>query len=240
MKYIIFAKKQYLWWGGLVALLLLSGCTAAQTTAVSPNRSITVVGNGEAVGTPDQAQVQIGVESLAPTVAEATAANNTLLTAVLAAIKAQNVAAADIQTTNYSLWAEQNTDANGVTTVTGYHVSNQVNVTIRNIDTVDKIIGAATAAGANNIYGVTFTVADPSTLEEQARQEAITDAQNRATDLASLNAVTLGDVLVISEVMGTPGIQPLGIGGGSNFAAPTISPGQLTFQVQIQVTYAIK
>jgi len=249
MKNSLVFPKQSLLLIAIAAILLLASCTASGTTAtngamaVSPNRTITVVGNGEALGTPDQAQVQIGVETSAPTVAEATTQNETMLTPVLSAIKAQNVAENEIQTTNYNVWAEQNTDANGATIITGYHVSNQVNVTIRNIDTVDKVIGAATKAGANNIYGVTFTVADPSALEQQARKAAITNAQTRAADLATLNNVILGNVMMVSEVIGAPGIQPLGLGDGGNFAAaavPSISPGQLTYQLQVQVTYAVK
>jgi uncharacterized protein YggE len=247
MKKMLAVPKQYLFGIAVAAIFLLAGCTASgqtatsETTAVSPNRSITVVGSGEATGKPDQAQVQIGVDTVAQTVAQATAQNQRAVTAVLSAIKAQNVADSDIQTSNYSVWAEQNTNADGATIITAYHVSNQVNVTIRNIDTVDQIIGAATEAGANNIYGVSFTVNDFSALEEQARQEAIADAQSRAGDLASLTNVSLGDVLVVSEVIGNPGVQPLGFGGGlAAVADPTISPGQLTYQVQVQVTYAIK
>ena len=100
-----------------------------------------------------------------------------------------------------------------------------------------------TEAGANAIYGVNFSVADPAALEAEARAQAMQDAAERAASLAELGNVTLGGVTVISEIVGQP-VMPLGMGGGGYAmeqaaSAPGISPGQLSYQVQVQVTYGI-
>lgn len=216
----------------------------AQQATVPAAGGITVVGQGTAYGQPDQATVIVGVDTFAPTVAEATAQNQATLDDVMAALEAAGIAAEDIQTTNYSLYAEQIYGDRGPEGIAGYRVSNQVNVKIRDIALVGDVLAAVTEAGANAIYGVNFSVADPAALEAEARAAAMEDARKRAESLAELGGVSLGDIQIISEVVGTP-VMPLGMGGGG-FAmeqaasAPGISPGQLSYQVQVQVTYGIQ
>jgi uncharacterized protein YggE len=219
--------------------------TPGQQPATATNAGgITVVGQGTAYGQPDQATVIVGVETFAPTVEEATIQNQTTLDNVMAALGAAGIASEDIQTTNYSLYAEQIYGDRGPEGIAGYRVSNQVNVKIRDISVVGDVLAAVTSAGANAIYGVNFSVADPAALEAEARAGAVEDARKRAESLAELGGVTLGDVTIISEVVGQP-VMPLGLGGGG-FAmeqaasAPGISPGQLSYQVQVQVTYSIR
>jgi uncharacterized protein YggE len=215
-----------------------------QQTATTNVGGITVVGQGTAYGQPDQATVVVGVDTFAPTVEEATTQNQTTLDNVMAALEAAGIASEDIQTTNYSLYAEQIYGDRGPEGIAGYRVSNQVNVKIRDISLVGDVLAAVTEAGANAIYGVNFSVADPAALEAEARANAVEDARLRAESLAELGGVTLGDVTIISEVVGMP-VMPLGMGGGG-FAmeeaasAPGISPGQLSYQVQVQVTYSIQ
>ncbi len=232
----------------------LAACNAAQagglaapttqTGSVVSAGGITVVGQGTAYGQPDQATVVVGVETFAATVAEASSQNQTTLDNVMAALTAAGIAAEDVQTTNYSLYAEQIYGEKGPEGIAGYRVSNQVNVKIRDIALVGDVLAAVTEAGANAIYGVNFSVADPAALEAEARALAMQDATSRAASLAELGNVSLGAVTVISEVIGQP-VMPLGLGGGGYAmeqaaAAPGISPGQLSYQVQVQVTYAIQ
>ncbi|MBK7218969.1 MAG: SIMPL domain-containing protein [Candidatus Promineofilum sp.] len=235
-----------------IMALALAACNAAQaggtaaplaqTGSTVSAGGITVVGQGTAYGQPDQATVVVGVETFAATVAEATTQNQTTLDNVMAALTAAGIAAEDIQTTNYSLYAEQTYGENGPTGIAGYRVSNQVNVKIRDIALISDVLAAVTEAGANAIYGVNFSVADPAALEAEARALAMQDAANRAASLAELGSVSLGEVVVISEVVGAP-VMPYGGGYAMEqaaSAAPGISPGQLSYQVQVQVTYSIQ
>lgn len=237
----------------LIMGLALAACGGAlPTQAATPGQQttggntggITVVGQGTSYGQPDQATVIVGVDTFAPTVAEATTQNQATLDRVMAALEAAGIATEDIQTTNYSLYAEQIYGDKGPEGIAGYRVSNQVNVKIRDISQVGDVLAAVTEAGANAIYGVNFTVADPAALEAEARAAAMEDARKRAESLAELGGVSLGDIVIISEVVGSP-VMPLGMGGGGfameqAAAAPGISPGQLSYQVQVQVTYGIQ
>ena len=230
-------------------LTACSGTLQAQTLTpqdqtVATSGGVTVVGQGIAYGEPDQATVTVGVDIFAPTVSEATAQNEEALQRVMSALEAAGIAPEDIQTTNYSLYAEQVYGDKGPEGIAGYGVSNQVNVKIRDISKVGDVLGAVTEAGANAIYGVNFTVADPAALEAEARAAAMTDASERAQSLAELGSVTLGEIRLISEVITQP-VTPLGMGGGGYameqaVSVPGISPGQLSYQVQVQVTYGLR
>lgn len=223
-----------------------AAAAAIQSTTPAIPGSITVVGRGEAFGRPDQAQAQIGVEIFAETVDEATSQNQATFDNIMAALVDLGIAEEDIQTSNYSVWADQRYSETGTPQgIVGYRVTNQVNVTIRDISRVSDVLAAAIDAGANSIYGVYFSVSDPAALEAEARAAAMADAAQRAESLAELGSVELGSIQIISEVIGS-GVPPIMRGdmGGAMAqeaaAAPGISPGQLSFQVQVQVTYGLQ
>lgn len=238
----------------MVAALALVACAPAQSALAGQQRAaqtapavtggqLTVVGSGEAFGEPDQAQVQIGVETFSPTVGEATADNQAALDAVMAALDEAGIPARDIQTSNYSVWAEQIYGDRGPEGIAGYRVSNLVTVTIRDITLVDEVLGAVTEAGANAIHGVMFSVADTAALQAEARANAVANADARAQSLAELAGVTLGEPIIVSEIIQSPA-YPMGFGGGmavaqESAAGPGISPGQLSYQMQVQITYAM-
>ncbi len=249
--------RSMMWINGMLLLtlaalaLLLAGCgtnssSPSQAEAAQPDQAmnIKVIGHGEALGEPDEARVTVGVEVFSPNVNEATAENEAVITAMMAALEESGIASDDIQTSNYSLWAEQKYGDNGPEGIAGYRVSNQVNVVIRDIDKVGEVLAAVTAAGANNIYGVQFSVADPDELEAEAREKALADAQMRAESLAQLSGLPLGDIVAIDETVGQYNGQyrdmgVSGFGGGAAEGPASISPGRLSFQSQVQVTYSI-
>jgi uncharacterized protein len=80
-----------------------------------------------------------------------------------------------------------------------YNATNSVAVTIRNLSQTGQVLSAATAAGANQLYGLHFEIEDPSPLLVEARQKAVADAHDRAERLARLAGVKLGAPLSISE-----------------------------------------
>ncbi len=220
----------------------VDAAVAASPMAANQNNSgITVVGMGEAAGQPDEARVTVGVDTFAKNVNVATAENEENIQAILAALQSEGITGDDIQTSNYSLWAEQLYGENGPEGIAGYRVSNQVNVTIRDIEKVGDVITAAINAGANQIYGVNFTVADPIALEAEARQNAVNNARERAQSLAELSGVTLGDVQSVNELYTQMNAPVTGLGGGGEMLAQSsISPGQLSYHVQVQVNFGMK
>ena len=244
-----------------VAVLLLAGALAFARTGFEPSaaqaqavaetastlpRTITVVGEGTVKIKPDIAKANIGVEVVEPTVKEASSGARDTMRAVLKALKEQGVDEKDIQTSGFSVWTERPYGPEGPADELLYHVSNQMAVTIRDLETVETVLGSAIAAGANNIYGVTFSLADPSQVESGARKEAVADAQAKAQELAALNDVEVGDVVSVSEVVGggggyyAGGIRESAVASGMGGGGGPIAPGELELTLQLQIVYTVQ
>lgn len=234
-------------------LLALAACTTAkaapqttpQTVVSEPVRSITVVGSGEIKLVPDVAQINIGVDIAKSTVAEAKAQVDQQIVAVLAALKSFGIADKDIQTSNYSIYYERDpyapTGVEGKSEGQGvYRVSNTLQVTLRDINKVGDVLDAAIAAGVNQVYGVSLTVSDTQKWQSEAREKAISDAKARAQELARLTGVTLDQVLVVSEVVGSSAFPVAYERAGYGMGGGGVMPGELTFSTQVQVTFAIR
>ncbi len=221
--------------------------TSEATSDYSPSETITVVGQGSVYIKPDIARVSIGVETSAETISEAVAENEAKMEAILAALEETGVDEKDIQTMNYSIQLDRYPEPMPrVETGTDepkpqYRVSNMVNVTIRDLDSVGDVLDAVVEAGANNIWGISFALDDPSTAQADARADAIEDALARAEALAELSGLELGPVMSVSEII-SGGAVPMAVmaeravasGGGP------ISPGELEIGYQVQVTYFIE
>lgn len=224
---------------------LAAPATALQAESAVP-RTITVVGEGRVTMQPDLAQVNIGIEVVGETVKDAGGQASETMDAVIAALKAQGIAEKDIQTSGYSVWVERPYSEGLPTGTALYHFSNSVMVNIRSLDKVGTSLDAAIEAGANNIFGVTFSVAEPGQLMSEARRKAVSDALSKANQLAEMNQVKLGNVVTVSEVVGGGGgyypgnfsrvSMAEGMGGGGG----PISPGELEMTVQLQITYSIE
>jgi uncharacterized protein YggE len=211
---------------------------ATPTTGTTP-AVVTVLGHGSVTVTPDIAMVTVGVTVAKPTLPEAQSEATTQMTAILEAIKAAGVSEDDIQTAFYSVNVLSNFDNMGnPTEVIGYQVSNQVNVTVRDLDKVGSLLEDVVAAGANTIYGITFGVDDPSAAASEARAAAVADARERAEELAQAAGLSLGRVLSISEGVSQPIPYGDGFNAGKAGGAP-VQFGTLEVTVDVQVTYEL-
>lgn len=223
----------------------LAGLGSTPAYAQSPAGTITVVGEGKVRIKPDVAQVTIGVEVFKPTVKEASAENSKIMNDVLATLKKLGLGDADIQTSSISVWLDRPYLPDGTQGEPVYHVSNTVNATVRNPDKLGDVLDATMAAGANNIYGVTFSLSDTTAVETEARKKAIENARLKAEEIAQLTNLALGEVISVSEVIGgggggyynslqqSPTLGVGGMGGGG-----PVSPGELELTMQLQVVYS--
>ena len=247
---VIFNKTLAL--AGLAAALAISGCNVqsedggAGTEQNSTRESISVSGFGEAVGKPDMATVELGVETEADNVATAIDLSNQTVEKVTQALVDAGMAASDIQSTRFSVWREEGFDrlTGQPTDETTFHVDSTVRIEVRDIDQISSMIQTGLDAGATNVFGLTFGIDDSKELEAEARLQALDDAKDRAQQLADALGMTLGDPIIVSElVAGSPlgalseaaFFRPQGGGGGG----PPLSPGELSVGVQVDVMYAV-
>jgi uncharacterized protein YggE len=210
-------------------------------TAQNP-ATVYVSGNGTVTITPDTASVIVGVNIVEKTLSSAQEKATMQMTAVIDALKAAGIDEKDIQTVNYSVNILQDYDQSGnPTTINGYQVSNQVNVTVRDLDKLGSILDTVVGQGANAIYGISFYVDDPSAAASQARTLAVEDAKKKADELAAAAGMKVGRILSISETYSpSPMPMPYGRAAAEDAAMSVpIQAGTTTVQVQVQVTYEL-
>jgi uncharacterized protein YggE len=222
----------------LAGVLLGGGAVNAQS---APDRTITVISVGEARAEPDVAFVGAGVQADGATPREALSAVNDQMASVLTAIQAAGIAPADIQTSGlnlFTLTGPPEPGTGGPPRTTGYRASNTVSVTIRDINRVETIVDVLLDAGATNLNGLRFGVADEAALHARALEDAVQRARPLAEATARAAGLTLGPVASITELSsgGGPEAQrAMGLGAGGDFVAT----GTLVFSVRLQVTYQV-
>ena len=222
--------------GAVIGLLVSRPVQAQSTGTVAPQ--ITVIGSGTIEATPDTATVNIGVETNAPSTQEALNQNNQQTQAVIDQIKNLGVDEKDIQTSGFNIYPTYNTDGQQIT---GYNVSNTVTVKIRDLANAGTLLDQVVSAGANRIYGISFSVDDPTALYDQAREAAVAEARARAEKMAKAAGVSVGKVLVITESLGsTPVVMPIAAGMMADASKVALQPGSSSFTAQVQVTFELR
>src|SRR5260221_9708405 len=145
----------------LAALSVRPGSVAGAPTTNGGEpapHTLTVSGSGKVTVVPDVARVYLGVTLTKSSVKEARAAAAGAMTDVIGAIKALGVGDADIQTAGLSLSARY---ANGSSTrIVGYVISEQVQVTVRDLDKAGDVVDTATAKGATDANVISIEAAD--------------------------------------------------------------------------------
>jgi len=228
--------------------LVLSACggpTTINQEAQPTVRTVSVAGSGLTYLVPDIAYIYVGVHTEKPSASEAMTENNAQTEKMIKALTDFGIDAKDIRTTNFSIWPMDKYDpASGLPTgEKTYSVDNTVYVTVRELDKLGDLLDTVVEAGANTVNSIQFDVADKDEAIKSARAEAVKDAETQAQELADAAGMSLGEVQSISfyDSQPYPMFEAKG-GGGGDLAASTvpIQPGQLTFTVTVNVTYAIK
>ncbi len=214
---------------------------ALQASSEPTPRTISVSGMGMASAPPDVAEIQLGVETVNTDAGRAIDENTQRMSAVMGVFKEMNIEDKDIQTVRFSMWVEEERDREGqLTGVRRYHVVNQVRVRLRDISLTGELLQRALSAGANTVGGISFTVADPTELERQARDKAIADARAKAEQLATGLGARLGPVRQVSEYGGVVKLVEAQAERALAAGAPVpVSGGEFSVSVQIQVVFDI-
>lgn len=229
----------------LVAALGLFNISAgqfarAQEGSGTVTRTITVNGSGEAQGTPDLAYVNLGVDVVNAEASKAIEDVNARMGAIIAAMGELGIEPKDVQTSNYSVYPEDRYDNMGQPIGRVYHVTNTINVVVRDIAKAGAVIDAGLKAGANTVNSFNFGISDTAALETAARSGAVEDARIKAQQLADAFGMTLGKPTVIVENSGYAAPQPVmyaAMKAGDSAGGAQIATGQLSVTVDISVTF---
>lgn len=250
-----FSKQHSLKFGVLavmaLALTLLFSPFANAQTPESGNdeivRSLSVEGTGIVQIAPDTASISLGVVANEKSLADAQRQVSEGLEATTTAMTDAGILPEDISTTSYNVYpiAEYDRDGNYVG-IERYEVSSGLTVIVRDIDSVGTILDLAVDSGANNVWGISFYLDDPSSAASQARQAAVDDARTKADELATASGSVVVGVISINETSApapAPMDYSLARGGAemdmAEMSAVPVSPGQTTVTVTVSIVFEI-
>jgi uncharacterized protein YggE len=228
----------------IVAIVLISAVATTRPVAVQTanqppeTKTLQVTGQGTVSAMPDEAFLLLAVQTQASTATQASSGNAAAMSSVMDALGNVGVGKSAIQTVSYSLMPiyENKPDQTTPPKIIGYTARNAIQVNVTDFSLVGRALDAAVKAGANEVEGVTFTLSQAvsSTIERQASQLAIQDAEVKAKAVAS----TLG-VSLVGPISVTPGyvFQPVFQGLASSAGQTPIQPGSLQVTATVQVTY---
>lgn len=232
----------------VVFLLAFINLAPAQETSdeAANTRKIVVQGEGEAVGKPDMAEINIGVVTEAENASEAVQRNNESMTALMDSLEQLQIADKDIQTRRFDVSPQYRQDPpnqqrqQGQIKIIGYQVTNEVHVRVRDLDSIGKVLDRIVAAGANHINGISFSIENPRPLTDEARRDAVRNARHTAEVLIEQQDVKLGKIL---EIRDSSGPRPYPERQMNMMAARSdvpIAAGEQIITANVQITFALE
>lgn len=208
-------------------------------------------GEGKATAVPDSATVSLGVTAQGKTVSDAQSKANETADKIIAAVKKLGISDKDIKTTNYSVNPDYGSGEvrtliyppTDNQSITGYTVTQNLDISVKPIETANKVVDAATANGANLVGGVNYKFSDEvqKKLEDEARVQAVKDAKDKAESLANASGVRLGRIInVVESTTGFP--MPMAFkseaAGTPDTTAPTnVTPGENSVTIDVTIYY---
>ena len=221
-------------------LLASALCASAAGAEDVPRRSVTVTASGSVTAVPDTARITSGVATEAPVARDALAKNSEAMKKIIAGLKAGGIDEKDIQTASFHIEPRYTRAREGeASVIDGYRATNQVQVVVRNLDKLGEVLDRLVGLGANEMAGLSFDVSQAEKLKDDARKDAVANAQRRAKLYADAAGVELGEVLKIDE-SGDSSPRPIFAGRALKSEAVPIERGTETLEAAVSVTWALK
>jgi hypothetical protein len=183
---------------------------------------------------------QIGVQTVATSAAAALNENNIKMKALEASLLKNGVTKKNLQTDGLNVY--QNTNNSG--TVTGYTVSDNLNVTTHNLQKAGTLLGAAANTVGNDIQlsGVTFSISNESAVLAKARAAAMRNAHTEAAQIAKGGGTTVGQIVKVTDQENTGGtgiVMPFAEAAAKMATSVPVEAGSQSVNVQVEVVYSL-
>lgn len=218
--------------------------TAPALQPASPDGTLLAVSaQASAKRVPDVATVSTGVLTQAADANAAMRANAAQMDKVMAAIRAAGITERDVQTSGIHLNPQYRYVENQPPAITGYQASNTVNVKVRDLSKLGRVLDALVAQGANQINGPSFEVDQPESAYDEARTAALKKAQARAQVYADALGLRVRRIVSISEggaSLPRPIPMMRAMAADAVMAKETaISPGETALSVSLDIVFEL-
>ena len=227
----------------VIVLLLFVAVVQAQETKQIPQ--ITVTGEGKLKVMPDEVLLTLAVENNGKEALEVKKKNDEHVAKVLQVIKRFDIATADFQTQQVSLY--KNYDE--ASKKQSYVAHQTLTIHLKNLSQYDALLLEVMEAGINSIQGVEFKASQLKVYESQVRKNAMVAAKQKAMDFASeLPGQKVGKALVVLDSSFTQ--FPRAVfsemktyamaADGIEVSEETLAIGSLEINVTVTVTFALE
>ena len=217
---------------------------------IEVKNTITVSGTGEIYAKPDLALTTFSVITEKETVKEAIEENTQNMNAIIDFIKSRGIEDKDLKTIGFNIypryeWHDKTEilpEPQGERVLVGYEVRQALQVKIRDMAKIGEIIEGATAAGANQIGDLRFTIDKEDEFKTRARKQAIDKAKVKAEEITSQLGVDLVRIINFNESTMVPryyALEEKAFGAGGGEEAPQIEIGENKIEVGVSITYEI-
>ncbi len=226
---------------------------------VAATNMISVSGESEVFAAPDIATISFTVREEALKLLDAQNKVSVKTKAVLVEIRKLGIADKDIKTQNYGSypqyeWQEKASaqictsgycPPSGKQVIVGYEVTQHFNVTVRNLELINDLVGALAVANVTEMQGPNFAIDKEDDLRAEARKQAINKARAKAEALASDLGVTLVRIVSFSEGQNYQGygremMMTAKSDAGGSAPAPELPQGEQKITSNVTVTYEIR
>jgi uncharacterized protein len=237
---------------GILGVMMMSE-THAQQPGMMPSPTtlgtmlgtmLTVQAEAQLKAAPDMASISAGVVTTAATAQEALAQNAKRMTAMLAALKEAKVEARDMQTSGVSLQPQYIYNNNEAPKLTGYQVTNTVDVVIRKLDGLGPVLDTLATKGASNMNGPNFSIYEPDPIMDEARTKAVQKAVKRAGLYAQAAGLRVKRIVAITEggnIQQAPMPYQGNMVAQSKMADDTpIAPGRVGVSANVTMTFELE
>jgi len=208
---------------------------------LSPASTITVSGRAETKQRSQVASFTAGVSVTKDDKTEAVNEVNSKIETILEDVKDFGIDGDDLKTQNINIsqMDERYYDEGVQKSRPGqWRVSNNVVITLRDVDKASDLADLLSQSGATNVYGPNFRVEDTQEAETGLMKDAVDNAREKAEELAEASGSTLGKVISVTEgTSTTPIFRTLEAGGGGG--AP-IEPGSSSVAKTVTVIFELK
>jgi len=227
-----------------LSLLLVGAITpSASAQTLPPAPLLHLSAYGEVKAAPDRATISVGVQTLAPTAAQAMAQNRERMGKVMAQLMKQGLAARDIQTSSIDLNAQYSYVQNEAPKLTGYQASNAVMIMVNDLARLGPVLDAVVEAGVNQVNGISFGFKNAQGLEDAARLAAIKALKAKADLYAGATGFRSVRLVSLSEGGSNPEPRPMALMAmakmGADAGSTPVSGGELSVRIDVTGDYAL-
>jgi len=173
-------------------------------------------------------------------------ANAEQMDKVMAAVRAAGIAERDTQTSGVNLEPDYRYEDNKAPEITGYQARNTVDIKVRDMAKLGKVLDALVASGSNQINGPNFEIDEPEAAYDEARQAALKKARARADLYATSLGMQVRRIVSVSEGGGFQPPIPMAkmamASGGSaerQLSDTAISPGETALSANLDVVFEL-